>query len=294
MQQEKIIYHFSDQLWGGNIDLNETWVILQAIDYLPFWQTRTQYNSTEYKNKYQFTWKERDAENGYDYFEARYYDNGNGRFRSIDRMFWEIWNTQRGIENMYQPQNLNAYSYVTNNPLIYTDPDGEEWEFVNGVKTVGSVLWLQWAGTFIWASIWYTRWAVTWNQNLMNASKQGLTLANAGELAMTIMPVWKLAKGAGTVLSLAEKKVAEKITMSNWYTLSKHVIDNASTKVDRKIPKMVIENTIEKWQKTLKPNWTVEYVSKWHNMWWTNVNIKVVTNPETKNVITVIPIKDKK
>ncbi len=48
------------------------------------------------------------------YYRARYYAAGLGRFVQADTIV-------PGIEN---PQGLNRYSYVLNNPLIYTDPTG--------------------------------------------------------------------------------------------------------------------------------------------------------------------------
>lgn len=72
-----------------------------------------------------FTGKERDAESGNDYFEARYFGSSMGRFLSPDfggpmpdmpdAVPWADY------EN---PQSLNLYSYVQNNPLTGTDPDG--------------------------------------------------------------------------------------------------------------------------------------------------------------------------
>jgi RHS repeat-associated protein len=60
------------------------------------------------------TGKERDAESGNDYFEARYYGSSMGRFMSPDPMGG----------HPEDPQTLNKYSYVANNPLIRTDPTG--------------------------------------------------------------------------------------------------------------------------------------------------------------------------
>jgi len=66
-----------------------------------------------------FTGKERDTESGNDYFGARYYASSMGRFMSPDPM---------GIASgsLTNPQSLNLYSYVLNNPLIGIDPDGRE------------------------------------------------------------------------------------------------------------------------------------------------------------------------
>lgn len=64
-----------------------------------------------------FTGKERDAESGLDYFGARYLSGAQGRFTSPD----PVWITPR---RMIDPQELNLYAYVRNNPLKYVDPDG--------------------------------------------------------------------------------------------------------------------------------------------------------------------------
>jgi RHS repeat-associated protein len=66
-----------------------------------------------------FTGKERDAETGLDYFGARYYDSGVGRFTTIDPIY--TWK-----ENLVDPQRWNRYAYVRNNPLRYIDPDGRD------------------------------------------------------------------------------------------------------------------------------------------------------------------------
>jgi RHS repeat-associated protein len=67
------------------------------------------------------TGKERDAESGNDYFEARYYSGAMGRFLSPD--FSED-PEPIPYSDKHDPQTLNLYSYVLNNPLSHTDPDG--------------------------------------------------------------------------------------------------------------------------------------------------------------------------
>jgi len=60
----------------------------------------------------QFTQKERDNETGMDYFLARFYASPQGRFVSPDTFSAIITN----------PQTVNRYAYVGNNPLKYIDP----------------------------------------------------------------------------------------------------------------------------------------------------------------------------
>jgi len=64
-----------------------------------------------------YTGKERDTESGNDYFGARYYASSMGRFMSPDPLYLEM-------NRLTDPQQLNLYAYVRNNPLSLTDPTG--------------------------------------------------------------------------------------------------------------------------------------------------------------------------
>jgi RHS repeat-associated protein len=80
--------------------------------YLPFGGTRWESGSTP--TDFQFTGQRKEAGFGlYDY-HARFYDPLIGRFISADSIVPQATN----------PQALNRYSYVVNNPLKYTDPTG--------------------------------------------------------------------------------------------------------------------------------------------------------------------------
>jgi RHS repeat-associated protein len=68
-----------------------------------------------------FTGKERDSESGNDYFGARYYASTMGRFMSPD---WSAKEEPVPYAKLGNPQSLNLYSYVYNNPLSNVDPDG--------------------------------------------------------------------------------------------------------------------------------------------------------------------------
>jgi RHS repeat-associated protein len=67
------------------------------------------------------TGKERDAESGNDYFGARYYESSMGRFMSPD---WSASPTGVPYASLSDPQTLNLYGYMRNNPLGGTDPTG--------------------------------------------------------------------------------------------------------------------------------------------------------------------------
>jgi RHS repeat-associated protein len=71
--------------------------------------------------EYKFTGKERDTESGNDYFGARYYASSMGRFMSPD---WSSDPDPIPFADLTNPQSLNLYGYVQNNPLSNIDPDG--------------------------------------------------------------------------------------------------------------------------------------------------------------------------
>jgi RHS repeat-associated protein len=72
-----------------------------------------------------FTGKERDTESGLDYFGARYYGSNMGRFMSPD---WSSEPDPVPYADLSNPQSLNMYAYVRNNPLRTVDPDGHDGE----------------------------------------------------------------------------------------------------------------------------------------------------------------------
>jgi RHS repeat-associated protein len=82
-----------------------------TITYTPFGEIREAAGN----EKYSYTGKEKDKTDLY-YFDARY---NSPEFRHF---------TQADIEepDLDDPQDLNRYSYVGNNPLSYVDPDGHK------------------------------------------------------------------------------------------------------------------------------------------------------------------------
>jgi RHS repeat-associated protein len=68
-----------------------------------------------------FTGKERDQESGNDYFGARYYASSMGRFMSPD---WSAKVEPVPYVKLSDPQTLNLYAYVGNNPLSRFDATG--------------------------------------------------------------------------------------------------------------------------------------------------------------------------
>ncbi len=81
-----------------------------------------------------FTGQERGGETGLDYFRARYMAAAQGRFTSPDAPLLD--------QNPGDSQSWNLYSYVRNNPLIFTDPTGNDCVYVNsggnGIESINN------------------------------------------------------------------------------------------------------------------------------------------------------------
>jgi RHS repeat-associated protein len=84
-----------------------------------------------------YTGKERDSESGNDYMFARYYNSATGRFLSPD---WSAKEEPVPYAKLDNPQSLNLYSYVYNNPLGKADPDGHwpAWALAGGGTLEGA------------------------------------------------------------------------------------------------------------------------------------------------------------
>jgi RHS repeat-associated protein len=84
-------------------------------------------------NTHEFIGKERDQETSLHYFGARYYDVRIGRFLSVDPALLR----GRPPSAKTIPQRLNLYSYSTNNPYRYFDPDGKYTIVIQGFSSFG-------------------------------------------------------------------------------------------------------------------------------------------------------------
>jgi len=110
----KINYIHGDNIGSSLIYTDENGNKIFGTNYLPFGKELNNYATIN--SKFKFTGKNYDADNGLNYFNARYYNPNTGSFVSNDPMF----KTEDG-----------GYQYVNNNPLIITDPSGETVRAVN-------------------------------------------------------------------------------------------------------------------------------------------------------------------
>lgn len=112
-------YYFPDHLGSASVITDSSGVVQKEADYYPYGGEIVVSGSDA--NKYKFTGKERDQESGLDEFGARYFSSNIGRFMIPD---WAANPTAVPYANYGNPQSLNLYSYVENNPTTTGDPDG--------------------------------------------------------------------------------------------------------------------------------------------------------------------------
>jgi RHS repeat-associated protein len=111
-------FYFDDPLGSRRVQTDYAGNIEKTCSSLPYGDAES-CAPTPTENL--FTGKERDAESGNDYFGARYYSSAMGRFMSPD---WSVKIEPVPYSKLDDPQSLNLYAYVLNNPLGETDPDG--------------------------------------------------------------------------------------------------------------------------------------------------------------------------
>jgi RHS repeat-associated protein len=109
-----VYYYYFDQVGSTVTVTNSSGTSCYDATFSPYGQEFSTVNTCPQSVDYKFAGYERDAETGLDYAFARYYDSRLGRFLSPDPYLGALSN----------PQTLNRYAYVANNPLNITDPTG--------------------------------------------------------------------------------------------------------------------------------------------------------------------------
>jgi RHS repeat-associated protein len=113
-------YHLNDWLGTRRVQTDAGGAIEDACASLPYGDALSCIGPT-FTTEHHFTGKERDAESGNDYFGARYYASSMGRWMSPD---WTAQPDPLPWGELENPQSLNLYAYVRNNPLSRIDPNG--------------------------------------------------------------------------------------------------------------------------------------------------------------------------
>jgi len=119
-------YGTSDSLSSPRVITNSGGGVASRHDYMPFGEelpagvggrtTGIGFSTAGDTNRKQYAGYERDTETELDFAQARFYARSQGRFTTPDFL---------GIQ-LANPQSLNLYAYVLNNPLAYSDPTGHQ------------------------------------------------------------------------------------------------------------------------------------------------------------------------
>ncbi|HEV2223446.1 MAG TPA: RHS repeat-associated core domain-containing protein [Candidatus Acidoferrales bacterium] len=115
------IYYYEDDMLGSArtmVQAGQTSVCYDG-DFYPFGGERIVTNTCT--QNYKFEGKERDTETGNDDFGARYYTSRLGRWLSAD---WSSVPAPVPYANLSNPQTLNLYAMVSDNPETFADLDG--------------------------------------------------------------------------------------------------------------------------------------------------------------------------
>jgi len=114
-----ITYYAEDFLGTSRVMLTSSGAVCYDADFYPFGGERAYTNSCS--QNYKFEGKERDTETNNDDFGARYYSPVYGRWLSPD---WSSTPAPVPYANLTNPQTLNLYAMVSDNPETFADLDG--------------------------------------------------------------------------------------------------------------------------------------------------------------------------
>ena len=124
------VLHFllTDHLGSTAVTTSDTGVRVTELRYYPYGDS-ARYNPGGQITTYRFTGQRWDPGTGLYFYGARWYDPLIGRFIQADTI----------VPSPGDPQSLNRYSYVLNNPLKYNDPSGHIANWVIGGLVGGLV-----------------------------------------------------------------------------------------------------------------------------------------------------------
>ena len=125
-----IYYYYGDHLGTARVTTDDSGNKCYDADYFP-WGLEQDVYVNSCPQHYKFTGKERDPDMHVDYFGARFYNDNMARFYSPD---WSASPEPVPYAKLDNPQSLNLYTYVLNNPLRFVDAGGHEVDLDNKNK----------------------------------------------------------------------------------------------------------------------------------------------------------------
>lgn len=123
---DDLVFNHTDHLNSSSITTSLDSAIVEIKDYYPFGAVRIQEEMSEYEGKAGFTGHDFDVEADLTYANARYYQQNLCKWMSSDRVQISLPDREIDLELiLFNPQNLNGYSYGRNNPSLLIDKDGK-------------------------------------------------------------------------------------------------------------------------------------------------------------------------
>lgn len=121
-------FYHQDHLGSTSYVSNVLGEVVQHVEYVAFGETFFEEHSSSNTTPYLYNAKELDEETGMYYYGARYYNAQTSLWLSVDPpIFGEYLDGKRN-GGVFNPDNLEVYSYVYQKPIILTDPDGNSGE----------------------------------------------------------------------------------------------------------------------------------------------------------------------
>ncbi len=122
----RIRYYHQDHLGSSSVMTDSEGALVEETAFYPFGEPRNKSQPREPGEPYGFTQKEQDRESRLHYFEARFLASHLSRFLKPDRKYSEpdMLSAEDLPSFLENPQQINSYAYVRNNPIDYTDPTG--------------------------------------------------------------------------------------------------------------------------------------------------------------------------
>ena len=127
-QQPTLRFFHTDHLGSTTLVTDEEGRVVERIEYKPFGEVYRREvrdpatgqlivgSAAPSGSPHGFTGQRHDTSTGLYYYKARYYDPSLGRFSQPDPF----------VQGPADPQTLNRYAYVGNNPTNFTDPSGHK------------------------------------------------------------------------------------------------------------------------------------------------------------------------
>ncbi|NJM53115.1 MAG: RHS repeat-associated core domain-containing protein [Blastocatellia bacterium] len=130
-QAPQTSYLTNDTLGSPRVTTDSSGNVVSRRDFRPYGEEIARVNQGQDSIREKFATYERDNETELDFAQARMYSSKLGRFTTVDPI-------NLTADRLSDPQQLNLYVYVRNNPMVFVDPNGEDLHIAIGAKPVGT------------------------------------------------------------------------------------------------------------------------------------------------------------